>query len=141
KFIRIFTLLKKERIESLEAEHNKAPHTRILQKELAKDITIRVHSLADFEKAEKASEILFGKGEDYDANTILQILEGVIPEVTLNPSDYKNTLNVTDLLSIVTNSEIFPSKSEARKMISGGGVYINKSKLSGPEQKVDFELL
>ena len=141
KFIRIFTLFKKEEIEALEAEHNKNPEVRVLQKALAKDITVRVHSQAELERAELASDILFGKGEKYDLQTTLNALEGVIPETIVNAAEFKEAANVTDLLSVVTKSEIFPSKGEARKMITGGGVYINKNKIATPDQKVDFELL
>jgi tyrosyl-tRNA synthetase len=145
KFIRIFTLLNKQEIEALENEHKEAPHLRVLQKALAKDITIRVHSEEDYQTAIKASEILFGNSatdelKTINESTLLSVFEGV-PQVNLTLDDFKNTPNVTELLSVVTNSEIFPSKGEARKMISGGGVYINKLKLENPEQKVDFELL
>ncbi|MBX9853678.1 MAG: tyrosine--tRNA ligase [Cytophagaceae bacterium] len=141
KFIRIFTLFRKEEIEALEAEHQKNPEVRVLQKALAKDITVRVHNQTELERAELASDILFGKGEKYDLQTTLNALEGVIPETIVNASEFKEAANVTDLLSVVTKSEIFPSKGEARKMITGGGVYINKNKIATPDQKVDFELL
>jgi tyrosyl-tRNA synthetase len=145
KFIRIFTLFTKSEIEALESEHNQAPHLRVLQKALAKDITIRVHSEDDYNSAIKASEILFGNSTEdelksINETTLLSVFEGV-PQVSLSKEELKNSGNVTELLSVVTKSEIFPSKGEARKMISNGGVYINKSKLTGPDQKVDFELL
>lgn len=140
RFIKIFTLLSKEEIEDLEKQQSISPESRPLQKALAKDITIRVHSKEAYEDALKASEILFGKG-DYDVQTTLRLLEGVVPEVSLSPEEYKNTANVTDLLSVATKSAIFPSKGEARKMITGGGVYINKNKISAPDQQLDFELL
>lgn len=145
KWIKIFTLLTKEEIEQLEIIHQQAPHERVLQKELAKDITIRVHSQHDYEVALKASDILFGKSttadlKSIDERTLLSIFEGV-PQVSINKDEFNTIENVTELLSVSTNSEIFPSKGEARKMISGGGVSINKAKLEGPDQKVDFELL
>lgn len=141
KFIKIFTLLPKDEIEALEQEHLESPEKRILHKTLAKDITIRVHGKSELEKAERATDILFGKGDNYDLDTTFRSLEGVIKEVTVPSSDYSNTPNVTDLLSVATGSEIFSSKGEARKMIANGGVYINKSKVIAPDQKVDFELL
>lgn len=141
RFIKIFTLLSKEEIESLEQEHKNDPGKRALHKALAKDITMRVHGKAELERAERATEILFGKGENYDLETTFRSLEGVIKEVDVTSSEYSNSANVTDLLSVVTCSEIFPSKGEARKMITGGGVYINKNKIASPDQKVDFELL
>jgi tyrosyl-tRNA synthetase len=145
KWIRIFTLLGKEEIEKLIQEHQKEPHLRVLQKSLAKDITIRVHSEEDFHTAVKASEILFGKSTTDDLKsineaTLLSVFEGV-PQVDLKKDEYLSTQNVTDLLSTTTQSLIFPSKGEARKMISSGGVSINKTKIESPDQKVDFELL
>jgi len=145
KWIRIFTLLSKTEIETLEIQHATAPHERILQKALAKDITIRVHSEDEYIKAVKASEILFGKSatEDLvavDEKTLLAIFEGV-PQVEISINDYSNAATVTDLLSVVSNSVICASKGEARKLISGGGISINKNKLESPDQAVDFELL
>ncbi len=144
-YIRIFTLFNKEEIEALEKEHAAAPHERALQKALAKDITIRVHTEEDYTTAVKASEILFGKSTTEDLkslneDTLLSVFEGV-PQVQIGQSDYKAIANVTDLLSLATQSLIFPSKGEARKMIAAGGVSINKDKLTGPDQKVEFELL
>jgi tyrosyl-tRNA synthetase len=144
-YIRIFTLFNKEEIESLEKEHAAAPHERALQKALAKDITIRVHTEEDYHTAVKASEILFGKSTTEDLkslneDTLLSVFEGV-PQVQIGQSDYNSITNVTDLLSLATQSLIFPSKGEARKMIAAGGVSINKDKLTGPDQKVEFELL
>jgi tyrosyl-tRNA synthetase len=145
RFIRIFTLFDKAKIEAMEEEHKQAPHLRVLQKALAKDITVRVHSEEDYNSAIKASEILFGNSatdelKSIDESTLLSVFEGV-PQVNISTSEFKNALTITDLLSVVTKSEIFPSKGEARKMISGGGVYVNKNKVNSPDQKVEFELL
>jgi tyrosyl-tRNA synthetase len=145
KWIRIFTLLTKAEIEVLENQHKLAPHERALQKALAKDVTIRVHSEADYNTAVKASEILFGKSTTEDLislneSTLLSVLEGV-PQVEIHSDEYKNAANVTELLSVVTKSAIFPSKGEARKMIAGGGVSINKSKVESPEVSPRFDLL
>jgi len=145
KFIKIFTLLSKEEIELLEKEHSTAPHERALQKALAKDITIRVHSEEDYITAVKASDILFGKSTTEDLKSLneellLNIFEGV-PQVEISSADYNATANITDLLSTITQSQIFPSKGEARKMIAAGGVSINKIKLTEPDQKPEFELL
>lgn len=145
KWIKIFTLLNKEEIEGLEREHEQAKHLRILQKALAKDITIRVHSEEDYNTAVKASEILFGKSttddlKGFNENTLLSVFEGV-PQVEISKDELTEAANVTELLSVVTQLKIFASKGEARKMISGGGVSINKSKVNTPDQKVDFELL
>lgn len=145
KYIRIFTLFNQEEIEQLVKEQAEAPHLRPLQKALAKDITIRVHSTEDFETAVKASEILFGKSTTDDLKsineeTLLSVFEGV-PQVELSRDELQATANVTELLSVATRSEIFSSKGEAKKMISAGGVSINKFKLESPDQAVDFELL
>lgn len=145
KWIKIFTLLGREEIEALQAEHDKAKDQRILQKALAKDITVRVHSPEDYETAVKASEILFGKSTTEDLrslneSTLLSVMEGV-PHIEIKKGEYNTVPTVTDLLSVATNSAIFSSKGEARKMIQGGGVYINKTKLAAPDQKIDFELL
>lgn len=144
-FIKIFTQRSKEEIESITTEHNLAPHLRKLQIELAKDITLRVHSQADYDAAIKASSILFGNSvtedlQSLDEDTLLAVFEGV-PQVTISRSSLDICTSVTDLLSETTQSKIFPSKGEARKMIQGGGVSINKIKLMDPAQKPSFELL
>jgi tyrosyl-tRNA synthetase len=137
-WIRIFTLLSKEEIESLAAEHALAPHTRVLQKALAKDITIRVHSEADYEQAVEASAILFGQGTaealaKLEEATFLDIFEGV-PNYTIALNDFETGFSVIELLAEKT--QIFPSKGEARKMLQGGGVSINKQKVEDVELKV-----
>lgn len=144
-FIKIFTQLTKEEIEALVSEHGKAPHLRALQTELAKEITVRVHSQEDYDTAIKASSILFGNSvtedlQSLDEETLLAVFEGV-PQVVINKSSLVGCGTVTDLLSEVTKSTIFPSKGEARKMIQGGGVSINKIKLTDVNQKPEFTLL
>ena len=140
-FIRIFTFLDKATIEALEAEHAKAPHQRLLQKELAKDITIRVHSAEDYSSAVDASDILFGKGTaeallKLSEQDLLTVFQGV-PQVNIAKADMQNGINVVDFLCEKTN--IFPSRSEARKMIEGGGVSINKSKVEDVNQNVSLD--
>ena len=144
-YIRIFTLKTKEEIEAIEKEHNEAPHMRLLQREVGKEITIRVHSEADYEMALKASEILFGKSttEDLaslDEDTLLSVFEGV-PQTEITKQQLREASNVTDFLSETTNQLVFNSKGEARKMIQGGGVSINKGKITDPNQTVEVELL
>jgi tyrosyl-tRNA synthetase len=144
-FIKIFTQRSKEEIEAIAVEHNQAPHLRKLQSELAKDITLRVHSQDDYDAAIKASSILFGNSvtedlQSLDEDTLLAVFEGV-PQVMITRSALENCQSVTDLLSETTLSTIFPSKGEARKMIQGGGVSINKIKITDPIQKPAFELL
>ncbi len=144
-YIKIFTERGKEEVESLIAEHITAPHARKLQMELAKDITVRVHSQQEYEGVVKASNILFGNSlnEDLqalDEDTLLSVFEGV-PQTSIKKSSWEGAASVTDLLSEITQGKIFPSKGEARKMIQGGGVSINKIKVTDPNQKPDFKLL
>jgi tyrosyl-tRNA synthetase len=129
-FIRIFTLRTREEIEMLEAEHEKAPHLRLLQKELAKDITIRVHSEEAYQAAVEASEILFGKGTaeallKLSEDDLLSVFEGV-PQVDIPLNELEAGINIIDFLAEKT--EIFPSRGEAKKMVQGGGVFLNKNK-------------
>ncbi len=144
-YIKIFTLLSKDEIEALLLEHAQAPHLRKLQQALAKDITIRVHSEKDFETALKASSILFGNSTtddliSLDENTLLSVLEGV-PQVTISKNVYESVATVIDLLSETTQGIIFPSKGEARKMIQGGGVSVNKEKVVDGTIKPAYKLL
>ena len=139
-YIRIFTLLSEEEIETLEKEHAETPHLRILQKALADDITVRVHSIEDLEMAKKASSILFGKSttedlQSLDENTLLSVFEGV-PQTTITKNELDCSL--VDFLSETTNGLVFASKGEARRMLKGGGVSINKSKVDA--QKSDEPL-
>jgi tyrosyl-tRNA synthetase len=131
KYIRIFTLFGKEEIEAKEVEHAAAPHLRILQKALAKELTIRVHSEEDYNQSVEASEILFGKGttetlRKMDERTLLGVFEGV-PQCEVMLSDLENGLNIVDLVAEKTN--IFPSKGEARRMMKDGGLQLNKEKM------------
>lgn len=144
-YIKIFTLLSKDEIENLIQGHLAAPHLRQLQQMLAKDITVRVHSEQDYNQALKASNILFGNSttddlQSLDEETLLNVLEGV-PQATLNQSAWQNCASVIDLLSEATGNVIFPSKGEARKMIQGGGVSINKVKVEDGKKKPEYSLL
>jgi tyrosyl-tRNA synthetase len=130
-YIRIFTLMDKNTIEGLEEEHNKAPHLRVLQKALAKEVTIRVHNEEDYNAAIEASEILFGKGTSealakIDEATFLAVFEGV-PTFNLDKKILTEVVQLEDLLVVHTN--IFPSKGEARKNIIAGAVSLNKNKM------------
>ncbi len=130
-YIRIFTLMDKTTIEGLEEEHAKAPHLRILQKALAKEVCIRVHNEEDYNAAIEASEILFGKGTaealaKIDEGTFLSVFEGV-PAFNLDKNLLEEGVQLEDLLVVHTN--IFPSKGEARKNIIAGAVSLNKNKM------------
>jgi tyrosyl-tRNA synthetase len=138
KYIRIFTVFKKEEIEALEKEHFEAPHNRILQKALAKDITIRVHSEADYQAAFDASELLFGKGtqeglKNLSEEMLLSIFEGV-PQFDLPMADLEKGIGIIELLAEKT--KVFASKGEAKKMLISGGVLLNKEKVGNPDMLV-----
>ena len=142
-YIRIFTLFTKEEIESLETAHAAAPHLRTLQKALAKDITIRVHSEADYNAAVEASEILFGKGtaeglQKLSEEDFLSVFEGV-EQFAVSGQEVEAGINIVEL--ITEKTKIFPSKGEARKMIQGGGVSVNKTKVENAEMSVNAEQL
>ncbi len=131
KLIRYFTLFSKEEIENLEKEHAEAPHLRKLQKELARDITIRVHSEEDYHAAVEASAILFGRGtteslRKLSEQMILSVFEGV-PQPIVAKSEIEPGIGVVDFLADKTG--IFNSKGEARRMLKDNGVAINKEKV------------
>jgi tyrosyl-tRNA synthetase len=130
-YIRIFTLFDRETIEAIEVEQNAAPHLRTLQKALAKDITIRVHGEAEYEKAVKASEFLFGNTSieflnELNDSEILSLFDGV-PNFQIGINEISLGVNVADLLAVHT--AVFPSKGEAKKMIQAGGASLNKEKI------------
>lgn len=130
-WIKIFTLLTQAEVEALTVEHDAAPHTRTLQKALAKDITIRVHGEAEYNTAIEASNILFGNAtaqafEQLNETTFLDIFDGV-PQFTVSKTELEAGIPLVDFLAEKT--QVFPSKSEAKKMLAGGGVSINKQKI------------
>ncbi|MDO3626503.1 tyrosine--tRNA ligase [Mucilaginibacter sp. BT774] len=134
-YIRIFTLFDKETIEAIEAEHDVAPHQRALQKALAKDITTRTHGEREYEKAIQSSEFLFGNISieflnELTEDEVLGLFEGV-PNFTIALSELNEGINVVELLGAKTG--VFPSKGEAKKMIQGGGVAVNKTKVGSPD--------
>jgi tyrosyl-tRNA synthetase len=131
KFIKLFTLLTKNEITELKKQYNEAPHLRVLQKALAKDITIRVHSEEDYNTALEASAILFGKGttetlKNLSEDVLLSVFEGV-PQCEVSLNEVKGGINIVDFLAVKTN--ISGSKSEARRMLKDNGVSINKEKV------------
>jgi len=143
KYIKIFTLFDQSEIDKLIAEHDAASHLRILQKALAKDITIRVHSEKDYEFALESSEILFGKGTKdsllkLSDKDIEAVFEGV-PQVDIARSVIEQGVPMIDFLA--DHTKIFPSKGEARKMLAGGGVQINKEKVEDVNALVNLTSL
>jgi tyrosyl-tRNA synthetase len=141
-YIKFFTFLSREEIERLTSEHEVDPGKRILQKTLARELTILVHSEADYNNAVEASGVLFNGGIDellkLDDGTFLEIFEGV-PHFSILKSEFEKGTGVIDLLAEKTN--VFPSKSEARKMIQGGGVSINKQKVQNADLVVNSSFL
>ena len=136
-YIRIFTLFTKEEIEAIEAEQAKAPHLRTLQKALAKDITTRVHSAEDYNAAVEASQILFNGTIDDLAKLSEQLFLDVfvgVRQFDVSKSEVEAGVSIVDLLA--EKAAVFPSKGEARKMIQGGGVALNKAKVEDVELKV-----
>ena len=130
-YIKIFTLLTKSEIDALILKHEQAPHTRVLQKTLGKDVTIRVHGDAAYHRAIEASEILFGKNTadqlmNIEEQDLLDIFEGV-PQFNISRSDLEYGIQIIDLLA--QKSNVFQSNGEARRMLQSNAVSINKLKV------------
>ena len=131
RYIRIFTLMGQEEIADLERRHAEAPEQRMLQKALAKDITCRVHSEADYNLAVSASELLFGKGtteqlQQLDRSTLLSVFEGV-PQFTVSRSVVESGVSLIDLAAVETS--MFGSKGEIRRALKENSVSVNKQKV------------
>lgn len=138
RYIKIFTMLSKEEIDALVAEQQAAPHLRPLQKRLAKEVTIMVHSEADYNAAVEASGILFGNAtsealKKLDEDTLLSVFEGV-PQFEVAKADIEAGIKAVDLFT--EKAAVFPSKGEMRKLVQGGGVSLNKEKLAAYDQEI-----
>ena len=132
RYIKIFTTLNKETIDALIAQHDEAPNMRILQKRLAEEITVMVHSRSEYDAAVEASQILFGNATSdalrkLDEKTFLAVFDGV-PTYNVAKAKFAEGINVLDLLAGET--DIFPSKGELKRTIKGNGMSINKEKYS-----------
>ena len=143
RYLKIFTFLTKEEIEGLAREHAENPGLRPLQKRLAKELTVMVHSEEEYNAAVEASQILFSnKAQDalrsLDEKTLLDVFEGV-PQFTVEKAKIEAGIPVLDLLA--SETAVFPSKGEARKMVQGGGVSINKEKVSDPNAVIGADSL
>jgi tyrosyl-tRNA synthetase len=143
KLLRFFTLMGREEISALETRHAETPHERIMQKALAKDVTTRVHSAEECQKAIDASEILFGKGSTETLKSLseedfLMIFDGV-PQCGVSAAELEKGAQVIDL--VVEKSKLFPSKGEARRMITQGGLSVNKLKIDDPAHVIDSRML
>ncbi len=143
KYLKIFTFLSKEEIEALAEEHAKDPGLRPLQKKLAEEVTVMVHGREAYDAAVSASNILFSNSavdelHQLDEQTLLDIFEGV-PRFEISRADIEAGIPALDFLAEKT--AVFPSKGEARKMIQGNGVSINKEKLTDPAAVIGKEHL
>ena len=137
-WIKIFTFLDQAAIETLTAEHDAAPHLRLLQKKLAEEITVLVHGRSEFEFAIKVSDILFGNAttealQSLSEEQLLQVMDGVpAHQFPLQSLEGEGV----DIISFLADTGIFSSKGEARKTLQGGGLSINKEKVTGLEAKI-----
>ncbi|MDR2593109.1 MAG: tyrosine--tRNA ligase [Chitinispirillales bacterium] len=143
KLLRFFTLMSQEEIAALETQHKTAPHERIMQRALAADVTTRVHSEEECKKAIDASEILFGKGSTealtaLSEDDFLSVFDGV-PQCRVPRADVDAGTQVIDL--VTDKSKFFPSRGEARRMISQGGLSVNKIKIDDPAFAVGADML
>jgi tyrosyl-tRNA synthetase len=143
KYIRIFTGLNREEIEQLTVQHQGEPHLRILQKTIAREVTAMVHSAADVLAGEEASQMLFGQGTAeslaaLDEDTFMSVFEGV-PQFELERTLIQTGIPLLDFLCVETS--IFPSKGEARRMVEGGGLSINKEKITDQTTSVNAAML
>jgi tyrosyl-tRNA synthetase len=136
KYLKIFTMLGQSEIEAITREHQAAPHLRIMQKKLAEEVTVMVHSQEEYEMAVEASEILFGKGTTESLRKIredvfLAVFEGV-PQFEISPLVMEREL----LELLAQDTGVFPSRGEARRMVTGGGLSVNKQKISDPNHRI-----
>ena len=143
RYIKIFTLLSKEDIAELTLKHAEAPHLRLLQKRLAEEVTVMVHSREDYDLAVEASQILFGQGtaellNKLDEETFLSVFDGV-PQFKLAAKELEEGIKVVDLLA--EKAMVFPSKGELRRTIQGNGLSINKDKVTDAELIVNSGFL
>ena len=139
KYIKIFTLLEKDEIENLVSEHNKSPHERLLQKRLAEEVTVMIHSHDDLNAAIEASQILFGKGTTdslrrMNEKMFISVFEGV-PSFDIQGEILKRGVTFAELC--VVHTQIFASRGELKRMTEGGGVSLNKVKVENPEMIIE----
>ncbi|TFH35017.1 MAG: tyrosine--tRNA ligase, partial [Bacteroidia bacterium] len=143
RYIKIFTMVPREEIESLVLAHCESPHLRLLQKRLAEEMTVLAHSREDYDSAVEASEILFGKGtteslRKMKENTFLSVFEGV-PTFDVSLAVISAGINIVELCAGET--QVFVSKGEMRRLLQGGGVSINKEKADNAEMIIDSSFL
>jgi tyrosyl-tRNA synthetase len=134
--------LPKDEIGELIRQHTGNESQRILQKKLAEEITCLVHSRKDYEFAVKASTILFSNDtaqtlKELNEDQLLQVMEGV-PSIEVDRKILKENI---DIISLLADTKIFSSKGEARKMLAGGGVFLNKEKVTDVDTKLNEDIL
>ncbi len=139
KYLKIFTLLTPGEISEAVKKHSVAPHERLLQKLLAREVTVMVHSAEDYEAAVEASQVLFGKGtaetlSRLDEGSFLDLFEGV-PNYSVEPTLVDSPYPLSELVTADTG--IFSSKGEYRRLVQGGGLGINKEKVADPDMTID----
>lgn len=142
KYLKIFTFLSREEITELVSKHRGQEHLRLLQQKLAEEVTCFVHSKKDYEFAVQASQILFSNNtaeilQQLKEDQLLQVLEGV-PAIEFPKKVLDNGI---DIISFLAETKIFQSKGEARKMLLGGGISINKLKVENTESLVKSNIL
>src|SRR5574344_661878 len=138
RYIKIFTDLDKETIDTLVEEHKQDPGRRVLQKRLAQEVTVMVHSRQDYDDAVEASGILFGKGtketlQKFDEETLLSVFEGV-PTFEVSRDELSAGVKAVDFLT--EKAAVFASKGEVRKLVQGEGVSVNKEKLAAFDAEI-----
>lgn len=143
RYIKIFTSLGQEEINALIEQHQQAPHLRALQKRLAQEVTVMVHSQEAYESAVEASNILFGNAtsdtlKKIEEDTLLAVFEGV-PQFNVKREELLQGVKIMQLLT--DNAQVFPSKGELRKLIQSGGVSLNKEKVTDQEMLISSEHL
>lgn len=145
RLIKVLTLLDQEEIAWLMQTHQAAPHQRILQKALGKELTTMVHSAADYIQAAQASKLLFGQDTQEDLLALseqhLLALLASVPPIAISKEQLARVAHVMELVTSATQGLIFSSNGEARRMIQEGGLRINKVKVMDPYQKPDWVLL
>ncbi|MEO8763096.1 MAG: tyrosine--tRNA ligase [Ginsengibacter sp.] len=142
RFLKTFTFLPKQEIDELVKQHKGNEHFRILQKKLAEQLTCLVHSATDYDFAVKASQILFSNDtaqtlKELSEGQLLQVMEGV-PYLEIEKKVFAGGV---DLISLLADTKIFSSKGEARKMVLGGGVFINKEKVTAADELINASRL
>lgn len=145
RLVRVLTLLERDVIDGLEKAHQAAPHQRVLQKALAKELTSMVHSVADYTEAARATGLLFGQAtladlEALSEQDLLTIL-GEVPQISMGREQLGQVAHVLELVTSGTQGMIFSSQGAARRMIQEGGLYVNRMRVVDPYQRPDWVLL